>query len=368
MTRKFKHTFKPPKDSPVKGNEVKLTVRQIEEAGLREILQTQGPAYGPWEILDSLLEPGRPFVFRGPLGHSREVKVALSGLFGRFVARAYLVRYFKFSIFSPVNTGKIWLDGRYKIKIKKRKGYDGDLPDWVVAKHDPKNGFSSLSIVEAKGTQALSGPAQPLKRAWDQAKGVDILRRGRRVAVKRMAIATSWGMSSNGINQSWIAVQDPIDQGDQLEPEEKDALYIGLFRLHAASMLVKLGHVELASSLIKLTKAKTISDLEVVAGQATSLLEAVEDDQDFRNLIGGVVRHSGTVSINANLAADTDSLMRILDKRTVVVGIHRNVIQALINGDSKEIGEAITLSYIDGPARKREDHAGGYICSLRDED
>ena len=34
------------------------------------------------------LGAGTPFVFRDPLGKAREVKVALSGLFGRFVARA----------------------------------------------------------------------------------------------------------------------------------------------------------------------------------------------------------------------------------------------------------------------------------------
>ena len=32
------------------------------------------------------------------LGQAREVKVALSGLFGRFVARAYLERYFSLSL------------------------------------------------------------------------------------------------------------------------------------------------------------------------------------------------------------------------------------------------------------------------------
>jgi len=46
--------------------------------------------------LDALLAAtgtGTPFIFRDPLGHAPEVKVALSGLLGRFVARAYLERY-----------------------------------------------------------------------------------------------------------------------------------------------------------------------------------------------------------------------------------------------------------------------------------
>jgi hypothetical protein len=36
------------------------------------------------------LVPGSPFVFREPFGLAWEVKVALSGFFGRYVARACL--------------------------------------------------------------------------------------------------------------------------------------------------------------------------------------------------------------------------------------------------------------------------------------
>ena len=69
----------------------------IEDAGIREVIKIPGAAFGAWSILDALLTPtgaGTPFIFRKPLGQAREVKVALSGLFGRFVARAYLERYF----------------------------------------------------------------------------------------------------------------------------------------------------------------------------------------------------------------------------------------------------------------------------------
>lgn len=103
MTRTFFHSFDPPAASPVSGATVDLEVSEIEDAGIREVLQTPGAAYGAWSILDALLTPtgaGTPFVFREPLGQAREVKVALSGLFGRFVARAYLERYFNLSIFA----------------------------------------------------------------------------------------------------------------------------------------------------------------------------------------------------------------------------------------------------------------------------
>ena len=51
-----------------------MDVSEIEEAGIREVLQTPGAAYGAWSILDALLAPtgaGTPFIFRQPLGSKR---------------------------------------------------------------------------------------------------------------------------------------------------------------------------------------------------------------------------------------------------------------------------------------------------------
>lgn len=92
MIRTFTHSFEPAAANPIAGQTVELTIQEIEDAALREVLQTPGTSYGNWSLLDALLAntgPNSPFVFKEPLGHAREVKVALSGLFGRFVARAY---------------------------------------------------------------------------------------------------------------------------------------------------------------------------------------------------------------------------------------------------------------------------------------
>jgi hypothetical protein len=132
MTRTFLHSFDPISASPVTGPTVDLTVAEIEDAGLRRF-ETPGAAYGAWSILDALLMPtgaGTPFIFREPLGQAREVKVALSGLFGRFVARAYLERYFNLSIFAHLGSKTIDLDGRRRVKVKRLSR--GDLPDWIA--------------------------------------------------------------------------------------------------------------------------------------------------------------------------------------------------------------------------------------------
>jgi len=94
------------------------------------LLQTPGATCGVWSILDALLSPtgvGTPFIFRESLGQAREAKVALSGLFRRFVARAYLERYFDLSIFAHLGNRVVDLDRRKQARIKRLAR--GDLPD-----------------------------------------------------------------------------------------------------------------------------------------------------------------------------------------------------------------------------------------------
>jgi hypothetical protein len=65
MTRSFRHQFDPPSLAPVSGTQIHLNVQEIEDAGIREVLQTPGAALGSWAVLDALLEPtgaGSPFV------------------------------------------------------------------------------------------------------------------------------------------------------------------------------------------------------------------------------------------------------------------------------------------------------------------
>lgn len=250
MTRTFLHSFDPASASPVTGATVALNVADIEDAGIREVLQTPGAAYGAWSILDALLSPtgaGTPFIFREPLGQAREVKVALSGLFGRFVARAYLERYFNLSIFAHLGNHTIDLDRRKKVKIKRLSR--GDLPDWIACASD----LTSLTVAEAKGCHDPGGPAKALARAWAQAGRIDVTANGRKVTVKRIAIATRWGMASAGPADAHLSVKDPLDEGEPIEPQEKDALFIGMLRLHIANLIRPLGHVRLADALYRLT-------------------------------------------------------------------------------------------------------------------
>jgi len=145
MTRTFLHSFNPQAASPVVGATVDLNVSDIEDAGVREVLQTPGAIYGAWSVLDSLLTPtglGTPFVFRSRLDRRAKSRSRFVRTFRRSsVSRAH----FNLSIFAHLGNRTIDLDHRNRIKI--RRLFRGDLPDWVACASD----LSSLTVAEAKG-------------------------------------------------------------------------------------------------------------------------------------------------------------------------------------------------------------------------
>ena len=365
MTRTFKYEFVPPDADPVPGPQVELTVQEIEDAGLREVLQTPGAPISSWSFLGDLLESGDPFVFHEPLGQAREVKVALSGLFGRFVARAYLERYWNFSVFLNLGHEPINLSAARKVSIVARQ--DGDWPDWLVC----TGAFCDLTLAEAKGTHDQSGPGRALTRARNQVQRVDVVEGGSTVPVKRIAIATRWGMATGGPSEPRISVHDPEDEGDPIDRERKDAIFVGLFRHHTASMISRLGHSDLASAIRNLTDVDSRSGERNAADHARRLLEGSpdelsesrEDYQPFRGSVGGIVTRAGPMTAAAASRLDPSEL-EALDLRPVFVGIHRDVVRAAIDGDLESIREALVLDKLAGPEPYRSDGVGSWIIPV----
>ncbi len=271
MTRTLLHSFDPPAESPVAGPTVDLEVSSIEDAGIREVLQTPGTAYGAWSILDTLLTPtgaGTPFIFEEPLGQAREVKVALSGLFGRFVAARL-----PGALLQSLDLRPSRQPGHRPRSPQEDQGqapFRGDLPDWIACASD----LSSLTVAEAKGCHDVGGPAKALDRAWAQAKRIDVTVKDRKVSVKRIAIATRWGMAAAGPSDAFLSARDPVDEGDPIEPKDQDPLFIGLLRLHIANLIKPLGHAELAGALQRLTHQPFPQRLQDDLGRARALLDA----------------------------------------------------------------------------------------------
>jgi len=368
MTRTFLHSFDPPSASPVSGPIVDLEVSEIEDAGIREVLQTPGAAYGAWSMLDALLAPtglGTPFVFREPLGQAREVKVALSGLFGRFVARAYLERYFNLSIFAHLGGRTIDLDRRLKVKITRLAR--GDLPDWIACASD----LSSLTVAEAKGCHDVGGSAKALDRAWAQARRIDVTVRGHKVGVKRIAIATRWGMATAGPADARLSVRDPIEEGEPHTQEEKDALFTGMLRLHIANLIKPLGHAELAGALRSLTRQSFPRRLQGERQRARSLLDAspVRDVEKasvaMDGLIGGIVTRAGPLTGTDIGPADQEALFR-LNLRPVFVGVEHELIRAAIDAEPQAIRSRLA-DKTSPDEFARPDSAGGWIIPLGQE-
>ena len=365
MTRTFEYEYFPPDEDPAPGPRVELTVQEIEDAGLREVLQTPGAPISSWSFLGDLLQPGEPFVFHQPLGQAREVKVALSGLFGRFVARAYLKRYCNLSVFRHLGQEPIPLNAERCISIIANE--EGDWPDWVACTDD----FSGLTLAEAKGTHAKAGPKPALSRAWKQVQRVDVVERGRTVPVKRIAIAIRWGMATDGPDDARIAVHDPEDESDAIDPEQKDAIFVGLFRHHTASMISRLGHSELAKAIRDLTNADTRSAQIQATDRAQRLLAESSDElsssrAEYRplgNSVGGVVTRAGPMTAAAASRVDPSQLEE-LDLRPVFVGIRRDVLSAAILGDLKDIREALVIDKMVGPEPYQSDGVGGWIIPL----
>ena len=364
MSRTFIYSFTPPSLDPAPGATIELDVSEIEDAGIREVLQTPGAAYGAWSILDALLSPtgvGTPFIFKQPLGQAREVKVALSGLFGRFVARAYLERYFDLSIFAHLGNRVVDLDRRKRAKIERLAR--GDLPDWIACKSD----LTSLTIAEAKGCHDPSGTTKALSRAWAQAGRIDVTVKGRKVTVKRIAVATRWGVASPSPADAYLSVHDPVDIGEALDPQDKDAPFIGLLRLHVASMIEHLGHVELALALRDLTRQTFPRGLQNASARARATLDGaaiseVEKDGDIGGLVGGIVTRAGPITDASASAVDQEALAR-LNLRPVFVGIDRDLVRAAIDGEAETIrGHLAAKVSPDDFARR--DGAGGWIIPL----
>ena len=82
----FLHSFEPATASPITGATVDLEVSDIEDAGIREVLQTPGAAYGHGRSSTHCSHRRArvtPFIFREPLGQAREVTVAVELSFKR---------------------------------------------------------------------------------------------------------------------------------------------------------------------------------------------------------------------------------------------------------------------------------------------
>lgn len=324
-----------------------LTVREIEDAGVREILQTPGAALGTWKFLDALLDPlASTFRFQEPLGHAREVKTAVSGLFGRFVARAYAVRYLGLTHFDHVRKPPMVLNRPMNGILDRVPGMSGDMPDWVAWGRG-----SGLAIVEAKGCHDSKGPQAALDRADAQAARAEIRVNGHLAPFKRYAVATRWGFTRPKMREPMLWVKDPDEDG-MLTDAEREALELAVVRRQAAALLAPLGHGPLAQAVLDLDQAVFPNLIEARRERAREILYSSPRFRIFgehaapdAELVGGFVTRLGPLGDTPPTRAQL-AVLRDVGLRPMFVGIERSRLKQAVEGFS-EGSEKTAVSFLE---------------------
>ena len=182
-----------------------------------------------------------------------------------------------------------------------------------------------------------------------------------------------------GPREPWLRVQDPIDEGDPLGPDDRGAIFVGLFRHHVANIMSGLGQAELAELLRDLTKEGVLRNGQEEGAkqeQAKGLVDTAVED--FHRLADGIgIRRAdliGRFVIRGSLLIDAPSVSRAnlevlsrLGLRPVVVGFDSELVRLAVEGDPSSIREALAdhqrLTVAD---RARSDGAGFWIIPLDD--
>ena len=239
------------------------------------------------------------------------------------------------------------------MRIKRKPKQRGDLPDWLAS----DSTLSQLFIAEAKGCHDKSGADQALGRAWLQANRIDVFSRGKKASVKRIAIATRWGVTSGGPNHPIMAVRDPDEIGDMTQ-EQTNAALVGIVRHHTLNLLRGTGHEGLAQTLRDLIEAPTARLAQAAQQDALGALAAA-DSQPPRvaptvgpadTLIGGWVTRAGLAREPALSLFDQQVLVR-LDLRPVFVGAEKSFVKGVIRGDLEVIRSRTRERVTVGTAR-----------------
>jgi len=273
-----------------------LTTLEIAEAAMREIVQLELSA-SPFDVfMTDLLDPyTSSFRWVAQLGQIRETRTALSGLFGRFVARAYLTRYHGFQHFEPIR-GDLSAMGAWPGLVLERTGA-GDLPDWVVS---PAEGQGDVAVAEAKGSHNASGPKAALDRAYEQARRVGVMAAGVELEIKRYAIATRWAVAGDPkLQTAHLWVDDPKEGEREATPKERLALQRSIGLGHFAALARGMGYGITARQLSG-AKSKEPGQLELDASD----LVLVDGEWGARLMMIAVVTRSGIVRMPQGGAED----------------------------------------------------------------
>lgn len=323
MTRRFRHNFSPRWQGTHGHHSIELTTTEIAEAAIREIVQI-GLTTVPFDLfVEQLLVPlDRWFRWIQPLGHVRETKTALSGLFGRFVARAYLTRYLGFRHFEPIRSDTQHLQSWPNFTVRRRA--PGDLPDWLAAS---AAGANDIAIAEAKGSHNRSGPGPSLAAALRQVNRIDVLAGRRTLRLKRYAIATRWAIYQDAhLIDPWLVVQDP-DEGER-EPsaEELRLLKRSIALGHFGALAEGFG-LKRAAEALRQAKNAEPGNLQIELSEFTRVQTS---DGTTKIMAAAFVTPAGLMQVpNTDVEEFRSALRTVYGQKTLLFGFDIQLLKEL---------------------------------------
>lgn len=333
--RRFQHYFSPVDQGTGGSAYIELSTTEIADAAALEITQL-GLGSAPFALLvDQLLVPDDPwFRWQSPLGQVRETKTALSGLFGRFVARAYLTKYLGFTYFEPIRSNLQLLAGWPNIRVI--RSHPGDLPDWIATD------ASQIAVVEAKGSHNGAGPDASLAAAKVQATRVNVLAGNTTLQVKRYAIATRWAVDQvPKLSLPWLVVHDPIDGQRPATPREQSQLIRSIALGHFAALLEGLQLHQLARRL----QSAKLSAPTSIGLPAIDLVNAKQEGRDAELVAAGVVTPTGVFALpnEEDLETFRAAILTISRGQALLLGVPVETLLQILRGDKLD-GEKHTGS------------------------
>jgi len=334
--RRFNHVFFPPSQGTGGLKIIELTTTEIADAAIREIVQISLSA-APFDLfVDQLLIPSDIwFRWVSPLGQIRETKTALSGLFGRFVARAYLTRYCQFRYFEPIRSDTQTLSSWPNFTV--RRVDNGDLPDWIVT---TAAGANSIAIAEAKGSHNTNGYGAPLASAKSQVRRIEIMSGTTTLAIKRYAIVSRWSVQGNpNLDMPWLAVDDPEEGERPPNSNERKLLARSIALGHFAAMAEGLGATAISNAL-QLAKKARPGSLQLPRQE---LIQVEREDAHARTVLGAAITSSGIIPLprDGDLEEFRSALQTVYGDKVMLLTIDVETLKKIDAGEFPIEGEQL---------------------------
>jgi len=341
--KRFNYHFTP--YSPTNPSEITLTVRQIARAAIAEMGQLASASIAFGTFLNEITkDPNNFFIWSKRLGTVRETRTALSGLFGRYIARAYLEQYQDCRYFWPITSKTMVIPNGAGLRLRPTPKTSGDSPDWVCADRG-----TSIFIAEAKGSHNKSGFDPALGAAKKQVRRVQVVKNGVVLRVKQYSVATRWAIKGDPeLDQPWLAVHDPEDGEREPTEDERERLHKGIAALHFSSLLEGMGYSDVAEAY------RNYTGLPLKIDQSQKLL--VSGIPEFDDVSGyvGLVTTAGLIPLApedllaipfmARRLRKMNALFLVVPEAPGAVGEKKSYEQHISYDDDDSFWETLTIN------------------------